>query len=98
MASKLIHVGNSRALIIPAKMIRDLGIDDDTLLELTSENGGIFVKKKPRTIKDLNLPKLDKLPDISEELMRLGEGVSFTEEDWKNDERLEHILRKCGYI
>ncbi len=46
MRTKLIRIGNSRGVRIPAALIAEAGLQDD--VELTPTNGGIIIAPSPR--------------------------------------------------
>ena len=94
MESSLIKVGNSRAVIIPAKTLRKLNITDDTRLNLEEESGTIVISKQPVALENLQFPKIDieiyrqKAAALMEDL------ITIPKEDIENDERLAYILSR----
>lgn len=94
MTSSLIRVGNSKAVIIPAKLLRKLDINDDTDLSLNEESGVITISKVPVPVDKLHFPKVS-LKGESEELRKLRRNrISFTKEEIESDERLAYILSR----
>lgn len=94
MTTSLIRVGNSKAVIIPAKLLRKLNIDEDTELTLNEESGAIKIAKSQVSVEKLNFPKVvlsqrnEKVEAIFSHL------VTIPQEDIDKDERLAYILQR----
>lgn len=94
MESSLIRVGNSRAVIIPAKTLRKLNITDDTKLDLEEKSGTIVISKQPVALENLKFPKVN-LSEYNEKVEALfSELITIPQEDIDNDERLAYILSR----
>lgn len=93
MSQKMIQVGNSKALIIPSRIIKKWQYDGKTEFDIVDTPEGIlFVRKRPM-LEELVFPKLTK-PEISAEVTGLNGVVSFTPEELEKDERLQYILSR----
>jgi len=89
MGQTFIRVGNSRALTIPAKSIRQSGFDDSTVFEFQQKGGAFIFKAKPL------LPKIRLSGHLSDRMRRLIDSqVRYTEEEIAGDPRLQAILEK----
>ena len=52
MTTKLIRIGNSRGIVIPAKLLKKYGADDSTMVSLEEEDGRLYLafsKEEPFT-------------------------------------------------
>ena len=47
MTTKLINIGNSRGIVIPAKLLKKYKVDDNASVSLEEENGRIYLKFSP---------------------------------------------------
>ena len=47
MTTKLINIGNSRGIVIPAKLLKKYKVDDNSSVSLEEENGRIYLKFSP---------------------------------------------------
>ena len=47
MTTKLISIGNSRGIVIPAKLLRKYKVEDNASVSLEEENGRIYIKFSP---------------------------------------------------
>ncbi len=47
MTTKLINIGNSRGIVIPAKLLKKYKVDDNASVSLEEENGRIYIKFSP---------------------------------------------------
>ena len=43
MTTKLIRIGNSRGIVIPAKLLKKYGADDNATVSLKEENGRLYL-------------------------------------------------------
>ena len=43
MTTKLIRIGNSRGIVIPAKLLKKYGADDNTAVSLEEEDGRLYL-------------------------------------------------------
>lgn len=94
-AASLIKVGNSRAIIIPAKLIRQLNINENTILNLTTDSKKtICISKMGESENELVFPRIDLSKINKDALEEMMNGlVRFSAEEIDNDERLKYILR-----
>lgn len=93
MSHTLIQIGNSKALIIPAKIIKKKNYDSKTEFNIIETNDGFRIVEKNLSLESLNFPKAPK-PMISEKLKRLCGITKFTPEEIEQDDRLKHILSR----
>lgn len=47
MTTKLISIGNSRGIVIPAKLLKKYKVEDNASVSLEEENGRIYIKFSP---------------------------------------------------
>lgn len=96
MTVSLTTVGNSKAVIIPAKILKRLKITENSVLELVvDEKSGMVSLRKSGVKRDVVFPKVQ-IPEISEGEMQEFMNTLFRvpEEDMASDERLQYILSK----
>ncbi len=93
MSHKFIQVGNSKALIIPAKMVRRRGYDCNTEFDIIETSDGFKVVHKLPSLSSLTFPKVSKI-SVSEKVRNLSGIVSFSEEEVLSDERLKYLLER----
>ena len=88
-------MGNSRALIIPAKMLKALSITENSLLNVTEDGGRIVISKAGACRPVPVFPKV-RVPELSEDKIEtfLSSLYHVPVEDMENDERLGYILGK----
>ena len=91
MSHKLIQVGNSKALVIPARLLRNKGYDSHTEFDIIETADGFKVVRLMPSLDGLVFPKVPK-PAISENIKAICKAVSFEPEDINSDERLKYIL------
>ena len=48
MTTKLIRIGNSRGIVIPAKLLKKYGADDNTSVSLEEEDGRLYLSFSPK--------------------------------------------------
>lgn len=91
----LVKVGNSNAIIIPSKILKQMNIKDNTRFELSLEEDMTLQIRKVQSADKLVFPKVH-LPEISEEEMNsfLNDLTPVSREDIENDERLAYILSR----
>lgn len=90
MPQTLIHVGTSRALTVPAKVLREYGVSDDTLFEFIPTAKGFSFE----IIRRDDCPKVSK-KEMSARMTQLLNGPSlYTQEEIDSDERLRYIVGK----
>ena len=94
-AITLTRVGNSRAVIIPAKLLKSLGITENTILTLSDDDKRITISKSGSVRPDPVFPKvMVPEPDEQEIESFIGSLYDVPAEDIANDERLAYILDK----
>lgn len=93
MPVSLVKVGNSRAIIIPAKVLKNLDIDGNTSLEMSVGDDSTIRIRKSSSPVALVFPKVS-VPEItaSEKDAFFAELNTFTPEEIETDERLAYIL------
>lgn len=94
MANKLIKVGNSRAVIIPARILKELRIEDDASFTISCNDNGDITLRRERKRQPLVFPRI-KLPDqLPDDILALNRAdVHWTDDEIKNDPRLMYIFR-----
>ena len=93
MSHTLIQIGNSKALIIPARIIKRRNYDSKTEFDIIETNDGFRIVQKKSGIESLEFPKVVK-PVISEKIKNLRSVVKFTDDELEQDERLKYILTR----
>lgn len=93
MAHTLVQIGNSKALIIPAKLIKAKKYDSKTEFDIIEMPDGFRIVRKNRSIDALEFPKTVK-PAIPAKVESLRNVVRFTEEELEQDDRLSYILSR----
>ncbi len=93
MTHTLVQIGNSKALIIPAKIIRAKKYDCKTEFDIIETNDGFRIVQKHQSLDSLEFPKVSR-PAVSRKIKNLTGAVSFTPEQIEQDERLEYILSR----
>ena len=93
MAHTLVQIGNSKALIIPARIIRAKKYDSRTEFDIIETNDGFRIVQKHRPIESLEFPKVASTA-ISPKVRKLMGAVKFTPEEVEQDERLAYILSR----
>lgn len=93
MAHTLVQIGNSKALIIPAKLIKAKKYDSKTEFDIIEMPDGFRIVRKNRSIDALEFPKAAK-PAIPAKVESLRNVVRFSEEELEQDDRLSYILSR----
>ncbi|GEM_PF-3232644 len=93
MAHTLIQIGNSKALIIPARIIRAKRYDSKTEFDIIETSDGFRIVQKHRSLNSLEFPKVSR-PAISKRVMNLMGSMKFSPEELEQDERLAYILSR----
>lgn len=89
---KMIKVGTSLALIIPAKTMRKMGLTIDSVFDIDDDGDVLVIRPRKSPVAGLALPKLSGPIEIDEGLRSLTGSVSFSEEELNHDERLKAIV------
>ena len=94
-AITLTRIGNSKAVIIPAKILKSLKITENTILNLSDDNECITISKSGSVRPDPVLPKV-KFPELTGQEIDsfMASLYNVPAEDIANDERLAYILNK----
>lgn len=90
MTRNLIQIGNSKAIIIPAKLIRKRGYDANTEFTIIETEDGLKLVHK----KALAFPRLSARPALSDEVRSLCGVVSFSQKELEEDDRLKYLLSR----
>ena len=93
MAHKLIPVGNSNAIIIPARIIKKHHFTSTTEFDIVEVSDGIKLVPRPKGLDELQFPKV-KRSDLSKIDLNLGPRISISQEQMEADERLKYILSR----
>lgn len=93
MPVSLVKVGNSNAIIIPAKILRQMNIKETTRFELTLDESSTIHIRKMSSPADPVFPKVS-VPQVTDErLMAFMNGlVNIDPAVVENDERAAYIL------
>jgi antitoxin component of MazEF toxin-antitoxin module len=93
MAHSLIQVGNSKAIIIPARIIKKRKYDNDTQFDIVETAEGLRIVQVQKTLDTLSFPKVSK-PVLSAKVKNLHNAVVISAEEIESDERLKYILSR----
>ena len=93
MPHTLIQIGNSKALIIPAKIIKKKNYDSTTEFNIIETNDGFRIVQKRPAIESMSFPKA-RSPKLSATVKRLCGSVKFTPEEVEQDDRLKYIIAR----
>ena len=95
MTVSLRRLGNSKAIIIPSSILKEMAITENTVLDMKQEGTSIVISKTGEKRADLVFPKID-LPEITESMRRefFESLVPVPQEEIEADERLKYILEK----
>jgi len=89
MRQTFIRVGNSRALTVPARIIKQSGFDDNTTFEFEHRGSSFIFKATPL------FPKIKLSEHLSERMQNLIDSqVRYTKEEIENDPRLKAIIER----
>lgn len=93
MPVSLVKVGNSNAIIIPSKILKQMNLKDNTKFELTLESDSLIQIRKVSSKFDPVFPKID-FPILSKQDMQdFFDGLMVIEStETHEDERLAYIL------
>ena len=86
MSHTLVQIGNSKAIIIPARMIKRKNYDSNT-------NDGFRIVHKHPSLESLEFPKAEN-PMISSKIKGLKGVAKFSADEIEQDERLKYILER----
>lgn len=93
MSHTLVQIGNSKAIIIPARMIKRRNYDSKTEFEIIETNDGFRIVHKQPSHESLKFPKATK-PAISAKIKGLNGVAKFSADEIEQDERLKYILEQ----
>ena len=93
MSRTLIQIGNSKALIIPARIIKRRNYDSKTEFDIIETNDGFRIVQKETGIESLEFPHVAK-PSIPEKIRNLRNAANLTDDEIEQDERLKYILSR----
>ena len=93
MSHKLIPVGNSNAIIIPARIIKKRGYTSATEFDIVEVSDGIKIVAKSKALDDLVFPKI-KRSELERIELNLGPRIKITQEEIDADDRLKYILSR----
>lgn len=93
MSHTLVQIGNSKAIIIPARMIKRRNYDCKTEFDIIETNDGFRIVHKQPSLESLEFPKAAK-PAISAKIKRLKGLAKFSADEIEQDERLKYILER----
>ena len=93
MAHKLIPVGNSNAIIIPARIIKKHHFTSATEFDIVEVSDGIKLVPKPKGLDALQFPRV-KRSELSKIHLNLGPRITISQEEIEADERLKYILSR----
>lgn len=91
----LVKVGNSNAIIIPSKILKQMSLKDNTKFELTLESDSLIqIRKIPSKLEPV-FPKID-LPKVTtKEMNKFFDDLMIIEpSELDKDERLAYILER----
>ena len=93
MEHKLIPVGGSNAIIIPARIIKKHGFTSATEFDIIEVSDGIKIVPKRKTLDDLVFPKV-KRSELEKIELNFGPRIQISQEEIDADERLKYILSR----
>ena len=93
MSHTLVQIGNSKAIIIPARMIKRRNYDGKTEFDIIETNDGFRIVHKQPSLESLEFPKAEK-PMISSKIKGLKGVAKFRADEIEQDERLKYILER----
>ena len=89
---KMVKVGTSHALIIPASTLKKMRINEDTLFDIDDDGDVLILRPRNVAGERPSLPKLTAPVEMDEGLKSLLGSASFSEEELRSDERLKAIV------
>ena len=93
MSHTLVQIGNSKAIIIPARMIKRRNYDSNTEFDIIETNDGFRIVHKHPSLESLKFPKAEN-PMISSKIKGLKGVAKFSADEIEQDERLKYILER----
>jgi len=95
MSVSLVKVGNSNAIIIPSKVLKQMSIKDNTKFELTLESDSLIKIRKVSSMLDPVFPKIE-LPKVTTKDMKafFDDLMVIDSTECDEDERLAYILER----
>lgn len=95
MPVSLVKVGNSNAIIIPSKILKQMGLKENTKFELTLESDSLIQIRKVSSRLDPVFPKI-KIPKVTTQDMKLffDDLMVIGSSERNEDERLAYILER----
>jgi hypothetical protein len=93
MSHTLVEVGNSKAIIIPARIIRKRRYTSKTEFDIIETNDGLRLVHKYPSLDSLEFVKV-KRPPLSAKVKELKGSVRISPEEMEGDERLGYILSR----
>lgn len=93
MSHTLVQIGNSKAIIIPARIIKRRNYNSKTEFDIIETSEGLSIIHKKTALESLEFPKAAK-PVISDKVKGLQSVVKFSDEELNQDERLKYILER----
>lgn len=95
MSHTLIQIGNSSAIIIPARIIKKRKYTAQTEFEIIETTDGIKLVHKHTPLENLVFPKYEASDEqVSEIVAGMRGVVNFSKEEIEADDRLKHIISK----
>jgi len=95
MSVSLVKVGNSKAIIIPSKILKQMSLKDNTKFELTLESDSLIQIRKVSSVLDPVFPRVE-LPKVTTNDMKLffDDLIFIDSYDRDDDERLAYLLER----
>ena len=95
MGQRLIQIGTSKGVIIPARLIKKRNYTENTEFEIIERGDGILLRAKAPSLDSLDWPKVDlkTIPD-KPDFLKDFKPVPWTEEEISRDPRLAYLLNK----
>jgi len=95
MSVSLVKVGNSNAIIIPSRILKQMNLKDNTKFELTLESDSLIQIRKVSSMLDPVFPKIE-LPKVTTKDMKtfFDDLMVIDSSERGEDERLAYILER----
>lgn len=93
MPHNLIQIGNSKALIIPAKIVKKRNYDQHTEFDIIETNDGFRIVHKLPSTDALEFPKVAR-PTVSARLKGIISAAKLSLEDIDSDDKLKYLLSR----